>query len=69
MEGNKTYEEDFVDSRVTDVDFTLDRIREHHPEDSGWVMGEPEIESNGDGFFTIKVHLEKYDVPQKGRSM
>lgn len=69
MEGNVIYEEDFVDSRVMNneysINFTLNRIKEVHSPDAGWVVGEPEITVNPDGkTVTIKVHLAKYEMKQ-----
>lgn len=68
-----TYEEDFVNSRVSNdpasIQYVLDQIAEVHSKEAGWVIETPSIVPNPDGAtVTITVHLAKYEVQSYGRS-
>ena len=72
--NEKVYEEDFVKRHVMNnphsINYILEQMREVHPPEAGWVIGEPEITVNTDEkTVTIKVHLTKYSIEKgQGRS-
>ena len=62
------YQEIFTKSEVlvNSVDYVLKAIKEAHPSEYGWDMGEPEIIKNPDGrTVTLKVPLTKYYVEKR----
>lgn len=64
MMNNGNYEEDFINSRVSNnpeaIEYVLREIAEVHSSDRGWIVDEPVITPNADGkTVTVKVHLTK----------
>ncbi len=62
------YQEIFTKSEVpiNNINYVLNAIKEAHPSEYGWVIGEPEIIKNRDGrTATLKLPLIKYYVEKR----
>ena len=68
MENNLEYQEIFERSgfnTMEEVQYKINSVIEAHPQEYGWVVGQPEVIKGMDGKYTVRIPLKKYSVVAK----